>query len=310
LSKAKKSSLLEPITIGKKPSINWKYVNQHLVEKGFALKSRLPQYYNNHHRDQFNDVLCVPFLTQDIIDMGIKYSHVSEDVSSWLRSVKPSKTGYVSVNMYTNIKYTDPKGPHGGLGGFLSYVVNVGNKVSNNNHNRVMAMKWDSMFNSIFSHPNITLHVGYVYTYKKIDARRVDNIRSLVQDPHIDYEWKYAKEHSKTVYVGIMPITVDGCFIEVWPRNSSGILSHKAKLVYIPYGFLLVFPSITVHAGGFVTNYINGNMRLHFYIYLGDDIDTEMKKNTYTDESGTHFSEYLEHSSVVCSDSGLVDGIL
>jgi hypothetical protein len=310
LSKVKKKSLIEHINNGKKISIDWKYVNQHLLEKGFATKTCLPQYYNNNLRDQFNDVVCVPFFTKDMLHMGIKFSPVHDDISKWLWNVQPTKTGYVSVKYCTQIKYTDPKGPHGGLCGLLSYITNSGNNITNNSLNREMARKWDSLFNTTFSHPNITIHVGYVYTSKNTNARREDNIHMLVQDPHIDYEWKYAKEHSTNVYVGIMPITHDGCFLEIWSSSSIGVISKQATLVYIPYGFFVVFPSITVHGGGFITNYDTGNMRLHFYIYLGDDIDTQMKKNTYDDEFKTPLSDYLIHSSVVCSDKGLVEGIL
>lgn len=166
------------------------------------------------------------------------------------------------------------------------------------------------MFQQIFPNTDITIHVGYVYTSHKIN-RRVQYLSDIVQDPHIDYTWPYATKHSKTVYVGIMPITNDGAFLEVWiPTKVGDKINAVAKLLYIPYGYFVLFPAITIHAGGFVTDKVNGNLRLHFYLYLNEKIDTEQKSNTYNDASGKPLYEYLLHSDIVTKGGGICDGIL
>jgi hypothetical protein len=83
------------------------------------------------------------------------------------------------------------------------------------------------------------------------------------QRAHRDLYMKtYREKFPGQMFIGFMPITEDGMFLQVW--NGPGI----AKLVFIPYGKFLLLPGNTIHAGWMCTSLLHYNHRLHFYILV------------------------------------------
>jgi hypothetical protein len=118
------------------------------------------------------------------------------------------------------------------------------------------------------SEDTYTCDVGYLYTKN----------HHTVQMPHVDYG---RRTQMMTNWVGFVPLTRNGMFVEVWPRrptaeeiivNVGGVLVDKrmqGSIMYIPYGVALLVRGDTVHAGGMHCepfNTLYGNPRLHIYI--------------------------------------------
>jgi hypothetical protein len=83
------------------------------------------------------------------------------------------------------------------------------------------------------------------------------------QRAHRDIHMKtYKQKFPGQIFIGFMPLTEDGMFLQVW--NGPGI----AKLVFIPYGNFLLLPANTIHAGWMCTSLSQYNHRLHFYILV------------------------------------------
>jgi hypothetical protein len=108
---------------------------------------------------------------------------------------------------------------------------------------------------------------------------------------HRDFSaYMYHDKFPNQLFIGFMPVTTDGTFLQVW--NGAG----TAKLVYIPYGYLLLLPGDTVHAGWMCTSLHKYNYRLHFYIVVSKEINYLLSRkesyifenmNTYNDEEST-----------------------
>jgi hypothetical protein len=84
---------------------------------------------------------------------------------------------------------------------------------------------------------------------------------TVPQLPHRDFlASMYRDRFPNQLFIAFMPITKDSMFLQVW--NGAG----SAKLVYIPYGYFLLLPGDTVHAGWMCTSLQKYNYRIHFYI--------------------------------------------
>jgi hypothetical protein len=83
------------------------------------------------------------------------------------------------------------------------------------------------------------------------------------QRAHRDLYMKtYKQQFPGQIFIGFMPLTEDGMFLQVW--NGPGV----AKLVFIPYGNFLLLPANTINAGWMCTSLSHYNHRLHFYILV------------------------------------------
>jgi hypothetical protein len=122
------------------------------------------------------------------------------------------------------------------------------------------------------------------------------------QRAHRDFTMKtYKQNFPGQVFIGFMPITEDGMFLQVW--NGPGV----AKLVFIPYGNFLLLPANTIHAGWMCTSLLHYNHRLHFYILVSKKANVLARNeklffenmNTYFDEESTE-KEVLSNSHHNC----------
>ena len=105
-----------------------------------------------------------------------------------------------------------------------------------------------------------------------------------LQNPHYDFKKEVLDKNGDNMYLGFTPLTEDGMFLQVWTKEGNG------TVLYIPLGVVVILPSKTMHAGGFCSRAITGNLRLHFYFYLNAVPAESHNTNVYSDELG-HFSE-------------------
>lgn len=102
---------------------------------------------------------------------------------------------------------------------------------------------------------------------------------TVPQPAHVDYTWEVLEDdHGSTLSLGFFPLTEEGMFLQVWPRNDE-IQEIQGELVFIPLGRLLVLPASTIHGGGFRTTpyykkndqgQARGNLRFHLYMARGN----------------------------------------
>jgi hypothetical protein len=112
---------------------------------------------------------------------------------------------------------------------------------------------------------------------------------TVPQLPHRDFlASMYRDRFPNQLFIGFMPITKDGMFLQVW--NGAGL----AKLVYIPYGYFLLLPGDTVHAGWMCTSLQKYNYRIHFYILVSKEIHHFSRKESYVFEN---MNQYIDEES-------------
>jgi hypothetical protein len=125
-----------------------------------------------------------------------------------------------------------------------------------------------------------------------------------VQKPHVDYK---RRKQMMSNWIGFVPLTRNGMFIEVWPRRPTrtetrdkvkGVWVDKrlqGSIVYIPYGVALLVRGDTVHAGGMHCDSFNnpyGNPRLHIYIKnKALDVTNETNGNRWNDYESDNVSD-------------------
>ena len=69
--------------------------------------------------------------------------------------------------------------------------------------------------------------------------------RSVPQPPHVDYTWETLEKYSPNdLQLAFFPLTEEGMFLQVWPRNDdmSTMQTIPGQLIYIPHGKLLILP--------------------------------------------------------------------
>lgn len=86
-----------------------------------------------------------------------------------------------------------------------------------------------------------------------------------VQLPHVDFAEKDLQKLRDKIYIGLTPLSCAGSFLQVWTGDEYG---DQGEIVYIPFGYILLLPGDTVHAGGFQSCSDNLDLRIHFYVYL------------------------------------------
>lgn len=121
---------------------------------------------------------------------------------------------------------------------------------------------------------------------------------TVPQRAHRDFTRNtYKEQFPGQVFIGFMPVSQDGMFLQVWtcPGDS--------KLLFIPFGNFLVLPANTVHAGWMCTSPTHYNLRLHFYILVSKDWCTRLSRkeiiffenmNTYIDEESSNVEELYQ----------------
>jgi hypothetical protein len=122
---------------------------------------------------------------------------------------------------------------------------------------------------------------------------------SVPQRAHRDFTLQtYKEKFPGQVYIGFMPITSDGMFLQVWDGPG------EANLLFIPYGKFLLLPGNTIHAGWMCTSLLHQNHRLHFYIIVSENPNEMSRKedqffenmNTYLDEESSERKElFISH---------------
>lgn len=102
------------------------------------------------------------------------------------------------------------------------------------------------------------------------------------QPPHVDFTWEVLREYKSKLTLAFSPLTEDGCFLQIWPRNDTKT-KVEGQVVYIPYGKCLLLPSDTIHGGGF-KSCAEGNLRFHLYISVDESQLPSFQTNKYTEE--------------------------
>ena len=139
-----------------------------------------------------------------------------------------------------------------------------------------------------------TCDVGYLFTKN----------HHTVQKPHVDYQ---RRTQMMTNWIGFVPVTKSGMFIEVWPSRPKpeeiqakigGVMVDKrmpGSIVFVPYGIALLVRGDTVHAGGMHCDSFNnpyGNPRLHIYIKnKTQDVTNETNGNRWKDYDSDEVSD-------------------
>jgi hypothetical protein len=173
---------------------------------------------------------------------------------------------------------------------------------------------WTSTFSKLgkLLHSPIPIPLFESYITKSISYfvhRTVEHIVSLQpgalrtplgavpQRAHTDFSPDtYRKKFPGQVFIGFMPVTRDGMFLQVW--NGPG----EAKLLFIPHGKFLLLPGNTVHAGWMCTSPAHLNRRLHFYILVSKEPnELHRKENFYFENMNT----YVDDDSIVKEELSL-----
>ena len=74
--------------------------------------------------------------------------------------------------------------------------------------------------------------------------------KTTPQRSHHDFHHQVLKKYAGHLYIAFTPLTNDGYFIQVWPKDKP----NDVRLLYIPYGAILILPGDTLHRGGFCTS--------------------------------------------------------
>lgn len=120
---------------------------------------------------------------------------------------------------------------------------------------------------------------------------------TIPQPAHVDYTWEVL-EDTKNLYLAFFPLSKDGMFLQVWPRDDHAD-QVMGELVFIPRGHMLVLPASTIHGGGFRTTPSGeqGNLRFHLYFVRGGKLPTH-QTNKYTephDKRRELCERYVDH---------------
>jgi hypothetical protein len=106
------------------------------------------------------------------------------------------------------------------------------------------------------------------------------------QPAHVDFTWEFLEENEDQIEIGFFPLTSEGMFLQIWPRNDDAEVTVQGEIIYIPYGKLLTVSPGTIHGGGFRTTldcFKHGNLRSHLYISKGNTHLGRFQTNKYTE---------------------------
>jgi hypothetical protein len=121
------------------------------------------------------------------------------------------------------------------------------------------------------------------------------------QEAHVDYDT--ATENPQKYLVAFLPLTETGQFLQFWNADSD----KSGEIVFIPRGQLLLVPGGTIHGGGFRadhrTDNMHAHMRLHFYVYPGEN-RCLFAKNEHKNDYLANLPEYVQHPELDIPEKG------
>jgi hypothetical protein len=119
-------------------------------------------------------------------------------------------------------------------------------------------------------------------------------IGTVPQRAHRDISQRiYHDKFPGQVFIGFMPVSRDGMFIQVWDGPG------EAKLIFIPHGTFLLLPGQTIHGGWMCTSPENLNYRLHFYILVSKEPCTQLSRteNFFFENMNNYFDEETQDTN-------------
>ena len=281
--------------------INWKFVIENLMQNGITVNDKTIRQYYNNNMYHFSDVVNIPFSPR-CNQLGFHvYFPLSKNQTKWIFQLAPSisnKQAWNSVSMYKYIQYTNPSSRYGSLNGFTGLVYNSP-KINNNDSEPIkIARELDDLIKEKLDIGYVTIHLGFMFTKSNAHGNLIHP-----QDPHVDFSWEDIDKNQGNMFFGIMSLSEEGCFLEVWIPTSNCKDERKPELILIPFGYMLILPADMVHAGGFCSNDETGDIRMHLYIYSKNTPGTLEKKNNYCDRSGIEMCSYMNHHHLLASDA-------
>jgi hypothetical protein len=133
--------------------------------------------------------------------------------------------------------------------------------------------------------------------------------QTIPQPPHVDFEWSYLEQSDPKghVMIGVFPLSSQGCFLQIWPNNDKNEVI-EGRIVFIPYGSLLLLPCNTIHGGGFKSHPTHdvsaeGNVRFHLYVAFNGAALPRFQTNRYTEQHNRakELSERFVNSQILSS---------
>jgi len=106
--------------------------------------------------------------------------------------------------------------------------------------------------------------------------------KTIPQPPHVDFKWELLQKEKDNLFIAFFPLTNEGMFLQLW-KDKKCEETTNGKIIFIPYGKMLVVPSDTIHGGGFKSGE-NGNLRFHLYIASHGSSLPLTHTNRYTEE--------------------------
>jgi len=106
---------------------------------------------------------------------------------------------------------------------------------------------------------------------------------TMPQPAHVDFTWETLEFQKENLFLAFFPLTADGMFLQIWNDVANRNEISYGKVVFIPYGKMLILPSDTVHGGGFKSS-CNGNLRYHLYISTRNASLPPFQNNKYTEK--------------------------
>jgi len=184
---------------------------------------------------------CVVVLGESVLDQTIPFLVKRGDVNAEYRYVDPQSVA------------RDPS--------FYSKRVQY-RKIDPNGHNDAVCAK---LLEDYFKNGVIAKTLAVPAANLVVEGAFLRSMGHALQTPHIDFSQQYLHKYGKNVLIGLIPLTVSGSYLQVWPKTHS---EKGGYVLYIPFGTLLLIPGDTVHGGGFQSSAETKDLRLHMYVYI------------------------------------------
>ncbi|KAL3789056.1 hypothetical protein ACHAWO_004613 [Cyclotella atomus] len=132
--------------------------------------------------------------------------------------------------------------------------------------------------------------------------------QTVYQPAHVDYDYPVLHEHGKKLFLAFFPLTAEGTFLQLWDNSDhdNNAQTVEGKVVFIPFGRMLIVPADTIHGGGFKKGEA-GNLRFHLYIELMDD-DNHAEDDALLLHPMNKYTEENDRSRELCERFVDADG--
>ncbi|KAL7514546.1 hypothetical protein ACHAXN_013345 [Cyclotella atomus] len=132
--------------------------------------------------------------------------------------------------------------------------------------------------------------------------------QTVYQPAHVDYDYPVLHEHGKKLFLAFFPLTAEGTFLQLWDNSDhdNNAQTVEGKVVFIPFGRMLIVPADTIHGGGFKKGK-TGNLRFHLYIELMDD-DNHAEDDALLLHPMNKYTEENDRSRELCERFVDADG--